>query len=520
MEYPDRVFVLGPQQPTDMILFYQSIDLFVNPTSYYQGLDLTMQEAMACGVPVIASRTGSIEKTIMEPVDGVSAGRTFALGNKRSLYDTILELGKNTTLLKQQARAAAQKAQEDFALPRMLSEYEALFYSLVDAKDKEHVSEPEHRDSSCARLLSEQGETMQHRAGQCSHIWHLSDLVAMDIELHHGITLCITAGSVHHLAALSDEIGERLRVIDLTDMGSWSTFDDDLTRCDLLYHDEREQQVGISENSQWLSLLENLACGGVVFHVHANAEDGQWTKLVKSSTMRKLICSPYHDSSDIRSWCLGSFKSKSCLKSSWIEPEDVDSRADGEYLWSIGIFETSTLSHFDPVGSDGVSALSGRDILDIRGEYLADPFVLLHEGTFMMFFEVWNIDEKRGNIGLATSEDGMSWRYERVVIDEPFHMSYPYVFESSGQYYMIPETHAVRQVRLYHSTTFPFAWKLRKVLLEEDLCDASVVYHDNIWYMFVSPPSNDRVLLYFASDLHEEWEIHPSSPVLEGKRTR
>ena len=52
---------------------------------------------------MIASRTGSIEKTIMEPVDGVSAGRTFALGNKRSLYDTILELGKNTTLLKQQA---------------------------------------------------------------------------------------------------------------------------------------------------------------------------------------------------------------------------------------------------------------------------------------------------------------------------------------------------------------------------------------------------------------------------------
>lgn len=134
-----------------------------------------------------------------------------------------------------------------------------------------------------------------------------------------------------------------------------------------------------------------------------------------------------------------------------------------------------------------------------------------------MFFEVWNIHRKFGNIGLATSMDGVAWKYERVVLSEPFHMSYPYVFEEAGVYYMIPETHAVAQVRLYRSEVFPLVWKPQQVLLDEDLCDASVVQYDGKWFMFASPPTNDRVVLYVATNLLDSWQLHPSSPVLEGK---
>jgi hypothetical protein len=37
--------------------------------------------------------------------------------------------------------------------------------------------------------------------------------------------------------------------------------------------------------------------------------------------------------------------------------------------------------------------------------------------------------EQEGEIGLATSEDGLKWDYKQVVLNEPFHLSYPYVFE-------------------------------------------------------------------------------------------
>ena len=504
--YPERVIVLGPQQPIDMVRFYQSIDLFVNPTSYYQGLDLTMQEAMACGVPIIASRTGSIQKTIMKPVNGVSPGKTFALGNAQSLHASILELGANRTALIQRGHAARLKAQREFSLSRMLSQYEDLFYSLASSSDSAPNS-----GKSCLADSSRSVEAVSNHTEQRGYVWHLSDLISSSICLET-CALCMMTGNADDLDTLSEEVWRHIRVVQITSKNDLGTIHDNRSAlCDLIYLDAHKQTHSVEEMELFNILLNKLVCGGFVFYVRSGRTGGEsWPRLVNASSMQHISCSS--------EWCLGSFKSAMCRQSSaWSEPEDVDSRVDGEYLWSIGIFETSDFAKFNPVGTGILPALSGRDITDVRGEYMADPFVIQHEGIYMMFFEVWNVDDKRGNVGLAVSANGLTWQYERVVLREPFHMSYPYVFEVSGQYYMIPETHAVGQVRLYQSTTFPYVWKQHKVLLDEDLCDASIMYHNNIWYMFASPPSNDQVLLYFAQDLYATWQKHPSSPVLEGK---
>ena len=60
-----------------------------------------------------------------------------------------------------------------------------------------------------------------------------------------------------------------------------------------------------------------------------------------------------------------------------------------------------------------------------------------------------------GDIGLAVSDDGINWSYKQIVLDEPFHMSYPYVFKWQEDFYMIPESQEANSVRLYRALDFP-----------------------------------------------------------------
>ncbi len=76
-----------------------------------------------------------------------------------------------------------------------------------------------------------------------------------------------------------------------------------------------------------------------------------------------------------------------------------------------------------------------------------------------MFFEVLNRDCRKGEIGYAASKDGLSWTYQHIVLAEPFHLSYPYVFEWENNYYMIPEANSTESIRLYRATNFPRQWE-------------------------------------------------------------
>ncbi len=57
-------------------------------------------------------------------------------------------------------------------------------------------------------------------------------------------------------------------------------------------------------------------------------------------------------------------------------------------------------------------------------------------------------------IGLARSRAGHHWSYDRVVLEEPFSLGYPYVFEADGQYYMMPETLELKEVCVFESHHF------------------------------------------------------------------
>ncbi len=154
---------------------------------------------------------------------------------------------------------------------------------------------------------------------------------------------------------------------------------------------------------------------------------------------------------------------------------------------------------------------------DFRAGFVADPFIIKHHAIWYMFFEVMNRESGKGEIGLATSEDTRKWAYRQIVLEEPFHLSYPYVFEWENDFYMLPETCSINAVRLYKATEFPAKWSLVGTLLEgRDYKDPSPFFHNKSWWLFTGHGANDTLRLYYADKIFGPWFEHPKSPIIEG----
>jgi hypothetical protein len=189
--------------------------------------------------------------------------------------------------------------------------------------------------------------------------------------------------------------------------------------------------------------------------------------------------------------------------------------------WSIGIYVgRSPLDLFPPENVEN-PVLTWRDVADVKAGFVADPFMISFEDTWHMFFEVKNRETQKGEIGLAISKDGMRWSYRQIVLAEPFHLSYPYVFRWMDNYYMLPESSQAGSVRLYRAQNFPTEWLFVNNLLTGDrYVDSTIFRLDDRWWLLTglgTPPNHAEILrLYYAETLLGGWTEHPASPIFSG----
>jgi len=187
--------------------------------------------------------------------------------------------------------------------------------------------------------------------------------------------------------------------------------------------------------------------------------------------------------------------------------------------WSIGIYTgDSPVTLTAPIDIKN-PVLSRRDVFDRHADFVADPFMLEAKGAWYMFFEVMNCESDNGEIALATSVDGVTWCYQQIVLTEPFHLSYPYVFQWMDDYYMVPESFQARSVRLYRATQFPNQWSFVGTLLDGMACvDSSILHYNDTWWLFTSlgtPPYRaDTLRLFHAERLMGPWLEHRKSPIV------
>jgi hypothetical protein len=158
------------------------------------------------------------------------------------------------------------------------------------------------------------------------------------------------------------------------------------------------------------------------------------------------------------------------------------------------------------------------------GRMWADPHISTHAGHTYVFFEDLDFRENKGRISVAElSIDGFSGA-PVCALDEPYHLSYPFVFKHEDEHYMIPETAARRTVSLYKADKFPKGWKHQCNLLDDvNTADSTLLEHDGWWWLFTNGMSHtsvderDELHIYFSRDfLAANWQSHPLNPVVTG----
>jgi len=191
-------------------------------------------------------------------------------------------------------------------------------------------------------------------------------------------------------------------------------------------------------------------------------------------------------------------------------------------VYSIGIYAGTSPLELAPVTTIVNPVLTRDSVADVLTTFVADPFMIRVEGTWYLFFEamVWRPRSRKGEIAYATSRDGLHWTYQRSVLVEPFHLSYPCVFQVGSDFYMVPESSGAGAVRLYRANPFPDRWELVKELLRGPvLLDNSLFEHDGRWWMLTeTAPAvrGDTLRLFHAPAVTGPWIEHPASPVVSG----
>ncbi len=186
-----------------------------------------------------------------------------------------------------------------------------------------------------------------------------------------------------------------------------------------------------------------------------------------------------------------------------------------DHGWAIGTYVGPSPFHSKALLNIKKPALTAHDVTDMEANSVGDPFIIRSGSCWYMFFEAIRRVDGVGVIGLAESENGKDWKYKQVVIEEPFHLSYPYVFEWENDHYLIPESSQDYSVRIYRAIDFPCKWEYAGDLLKGyHFVDSSILRHDNLWWLFVSTKENDVLNLYYAEALMGPWTQHPHSPIV------
>lgn len=192
-----------------------------------------------------------------------------------------------------------------------------------------------------------------------------------------------------------------------------------------------------------------------------------------------------------------------------------------EDRWSIGIYVGQSPFALRSPEQGRNPVLTHADISDVAASFVADPFMLRRDSTWYMFFEIMNRETRKGEIGLATSANGFRWTYRQRVLKEPFHLSYPYVFQWRNDYYMIPETYQTTSIRLYKARDFPTQWLFVGTLLDgQEFVDSSIFHIDGMWWLLAGhgtrPHRADVLRLFHAPELLGPWVEHQASPIIAG----
>lgn len=181
----------------------------------------------------------------------------------------------------------------------------------------------------------------------------------------------------------------------------------------------------------------------------------------------------------------------------------------------------------DGPGALETGNLSGapwRVLADRDVHFSADPFPIEKDGRSFLFFESLDYRTDKGTIFAQETGESGPVGAPFLVLEEPWHLSYPFLIEDKGALYMIPEASNSGAVSIYRCVDFPRKWECAGRLIEGvEAADATVFRHDGrFWMTCVTRDGaggySDTLAIHYAQDLLGPWEEHALRPALVDSR--
>ena len=170
-------------------------------------------------------------------------------------------------------------------------------------------------------------------------------------------------------------------------------------------------------------------------------------------------------------------------------------------LWRVGIVHAPV----EDIARSGLSADMAISWLDAGKAFTfdADPFGVWHDGHLHIFVEYYDYRIRHGVIDRLELDVGFQLLKRKRALTEPWHLSYPQVFEADGAWWMLPEAYRSGALTLYRSDSPTGAWRAAcRLDIRQPAIDATIMRHADRWWLFFSSAA-DR--LHRMGSLHAVW---------------
>lgn len=135
-----NITYLGEETEKELIKLYKNASAFLFPLQWEEPFGLIMIEAMACGTPVIAFRRGAVPEIIKHKETGFVI-KPWTKNKEVNYKDFIAAIKNIDGISREKCRKSVE---ENFTQEKMVSEYEKLYYEILENQNYEISSNPRH----------------------------------------------------------------------------------------------------------------------------------------------------------------------------------------------------------------------------------------------------------------------------------------------------------------------------------------------------------------------------------------
>lgn len=167
------------------------------------------------------------------------------------------------------------------------------------------------------------------------------------------------------------------------------------------------------------------------------------------------------------------------------------------------------------------------EITPPKDRFWADPCAITHNNRNYIFIEELIFKKKKAHISVMEVDATGKATTPQLVLQKPYHLSYPFIFKDGDEIFMMPETSGNSTIELYQCKNFPNEWE-HKINLMENIhaVDATIHFYNNKYWLFVNLRENkgasdwDELFIFYADSLlTQNWQPHKNNPVISDVRT-